>query len=110
VLDLVRKNGTKPVEPNVRYDDKHGLWRNRHVSHPQELFTCVSARGALPTNQRRGRDAQLKLDFLLKAMNRSALLCRSHPSRQGHSASLQHAYLPNVGTHHFTVDLRGPSS
>ena len=56
-----------------------------------------------------GRDAQLKLDFLLKAMNRSALLCRSHPSRQGHSASLQHAYSPNIGTHHFTVDLRGPS-
>ena len=27
MLDLVRKNDTKPVKPNVRYDDKHGLWR-----------------------------------------------------------------------------------
>src|SRR5580704_273123 len=42
-------------------------------------------------------------------MRGSALLCRSHPRRQGHGAGLHYANLPNIGTHHFTTDVCGSS-
>ena len=65
--------------------------------------------GAPLATRRRGRAPSRRLDFLLQAMRGSALLCGSHPRRQGHGAGLHDAKLPDVGTHHFTVDVCGSS-